>query len=101
MADFMFQLLPDLVELGFDHRRRHVEIMRGGELVEQLALHIGARQAVHFLLDLILHQLFQLVEAFEAQRLGELVVDLRFGGNLDFLHRDGEFGLGSFQIGTG
>src|SRR3546814_3166133 len=47
MARFMLELLPDLGELGLDHRRRHFEIMARGELVEQLALHIGARSEEH------------------------------------------------------
>jgi hypothetical protein len=75
MRGLMLQLAPDLVELGVDHRRRHREIVAGGELVEQLALHVGAGEAVELLLDLALEQAAQLLEAVEAERLGEIVVD--------------------------
>ena len=38
-----FDLAPDLVELGFDHARRQIEIVRVVELVEQRALGLRAR----------------------------------------------------------
>ena len=74
MARLVLELVPDLVELGLDHRFRHREIVRGGELVEQLPLHMGAGEAVQLLLDLALQQVAQLVDALEAHRLGEIVV---------------------------
>ena len=78
----MLELLPDLRELGLDHRRRHREIVALGELVEQLALHVRAGEAVELLLDLALDQLLELVEPGQAQRLGELVVDRALGRDL-------------------
>ena len=50
--------------------------MLGGELVEQAALHVRAGQPVQFLLLLVADQAVQLVEALQAERLGEIVVDL-------------------------
>ncbi len=58
--------------------------MARGKLVEQLPLHISARQAVQFLLYLHLHQLFQLVEAFEAEGFGHFIVKLCLGGPAHF-----------------
>src|SRR3546814_12353784 len=43
MARLMEKLLPDLRELRLNHRGRHIEIMGGGKLVEQLALHMRAQ----------------------------------------------------------
>ena len=71
----VLELRPDLAELGVDHRRRHREVVALCELVEQLALHVGARQPVVLLLDLAAQQLLQLIEALETQVLRELVVD--------------------------
>ena len=82
MRRFVLELLPDLVEFGLDHRRRHFKIMPLSELVEQLALHVGAREAVELLLDLTLQQAGELLEAFEAQRRREFVVDLGFARGL-------------------
>ena len=74
---FLLELGPDLFELGIDHALGHLEIVARGQLVEQLALHLGARQAGGFLLELAAQKFLQLVEALEAEVLGELVVDLR------------------------
>ena len=41
--------------------------MRGGQLVEQAALHVRARELVEFLLQLTLHQVPQLINAFKTQ----------------------------------
>ncbi len=71
MRGFMLELLPDLGELGLDHRRRNREIMALGELVEQLALHVRAGEAVELLLDLALEQLLELIEVLEAERRGQ------------------------------
>ncbi len=60
------------------------------ELVEQLALHLGAGQAVGFLLKLAFEKLFQLVEAVEAQCRRKIVIQLGFAFNLHLLHRNGE-----------
>ena len=86
MAGFMLKLLPDLVEFGFHHAGRNVEVVRSRELVEQLALHVGAGQAVMLLLDLALEQILELVETFQTQRLGEVVVELGLVGVQHRLH---------------
>ena len=79
MSRLMLKLGPDLGKFGFDHRRRNVEVVTLCQLVQQFPLHIGAGQAVMLLLDLALHQLAELIDAFEAKRFGELVVGLRLG----------------------
>ena len=50
--------------------------MRGGELIEQLALHVRSGQAVRLLFDLPLHQLAQLVEDVVAGLVREGGLDL-------------------------
>ena len=87
---FLLKLRPNLFKLGLNHRRRNVEIMIGGELVKQLTLHIGAGQAIMFLLDLNLHQLAQLVDTFKAEHLGKIIIGFRFDGLADFIHNDVE-----------
>ena len=82
MARLVAKLGHDVLIFGIDHRRRNVEIMVGGELVEQAALHVGARQAVQLLLLLVAEQALQLVEVVEAELLGEFVVDLGLAGGL-------------------
>ena len=64
--------------------------MVGGELVEQAALHVGAGQAVEFLLLLVAEQALQLLEVVEAELLGELVVELGLAGGLHRLDLDVE-----------
>ena len=86
----MLQLTPDLVELGIDHRRRHIEIVAPRKLVEQLALHVGAGEAVMLLLDLPLEQPAQLLQALESQVLRQLLVDRRLAGGLHRLDGDVE-----------
>src|SRR3546814_18973411 len=89
-SDLMLELCPDLLELGLDHRRRHREIVAGGELIEQLALHVRAREAIVLLLDLALEQPLQLIEALEPERGREFLVDHRILGGahgLDFQDR--------------
>ncbi len=98
VSGFMLELLPDLGELGLDHRRRNREVMTIGEMVEQLALHVGASEAVELLLDLALDQLLELVEALQAKLLGELVVDHGVGRNLHFGDGDGEHGVLAGQV---
>jgi hypothetical protein len=49
----------------------------GGELIEQLALHVGASEAVQLLLDLTLQEAAKLFHAFKAERLGEVVIGLQ------------------------
>ena len=72
--------------------------MGGGELVEQLALHVGAGEAVQLLLELALQQLAQLVDALEAHRLGEVVVGLDRRGDLDLVDGDVELGRAALEI---
>ena len=50
LGRFLLKLRPDLLELGIDHAFGHVEIVSGGQRVEKLALHLGAREAGGFLL---------------------------------------------------
>ena len=83
LRGFLLELLPDLAEFRFDHARRHFKIVAGGELVEQLALHMGTGQAVQLLFDLPLEQFGQLVDTFETHGLGHFVVGL---GDLGFLY---------------
>ena len=85
VACLMLKLLPDLVEFGFDHRWRHLEIVRRGKLVEQAALHVRTGQPVQFLLDLALEQPAKLLKTFKAQGLREFVVGLDFLRNADIV----------------
>jgi hypothetical protein len=48
----------------------------GGKLVKQRALHLGAGEARGFLLKLAAQQAAQLLERFETERLGEIIVAL-------------------------
>ena len=98
LAGFVLELLPDLAELGLDHRGRHVEIVRRGELVEQLALHLRAGQTGGLLLELAAQQALELLEAFEAQVLGEIVVDLGFARHLHRVDGDVEGGVLALEV---
>jgi hypothetical protein len=64
--------------------------MIGGELIEQLALHVGAGEAAKLLLDLALDQFAQLIDSLEAKALGKIVVDRRILGHLHRLDDDVE-----------
>ena len=79
MARFVAKLVHDVLEFGVDHRLRHRKVVPRGKLVEQLALHVGAREAVQFLLLLVADEAAQLLEALEPERLGEILVDLALG----------------------
>ena len=57
--------------------------MAGRQLIEQLALHMGAGEAVQFLFDLPLEQFGELIDSFQAHGFGHFVVSLGF---LRFLH---------------
>ena len=85
---FLFQLCPNLFKLGFDHRWRHFKAMFRSQLIEQLTFHIGARQTVKLLLNLTLHQLAQLIDAFQPKSFGERVIGLCFNRLFDFANRD-------------
>ena len=85
---FLLQLCPNLFEFRFNHRRWHVEVMTGGKLIQQLALHISARQAVMLLLNLNLHQFAQFVYAVQAEHLGKIVIRLSFNGLAHFVDDD-------------
>ena len=82
MARFVRSCAEDVLILGLDHRFRHREIVARGELVEQLALHVRAGEAVELLLELAADQALELLEVVEAERLGELLVDLGLAGGL-------------------
>ena len=82
----LLDLLPDRVELAVDHRRRHVEAVPVGQLVEQLALGALAGQALVVLADLVAHPLLQRVQVFLAELLRQLVVDLDRFGLAQLLH---------------
>ena len=66
------------------------KLVRLLELVEQLALQLRARGVGVLAADLRADELLQLRDAFGAERLGEVVVDLGPHGRGHFLHRDGE-----------
>ena len=90
MARLVAKLRHDVLELRVDHGFRHDEVVATGQLVKQLALHVGTRQAVQFLRLLVADQALQLVEVLQAERLCELLVDgaRRFGP--DRFHGCGE-----------
>ena len=67
--------------------------MASGQLIEQRALHRRAREAGGFLLELALDQAAQLVDAFEAERLGEIVVRDEIGSVLHRLDDASELGV--------
>ena len=67
---------PDVVELLLDHLRRQLEGVHGIELVEQLALDLLAGLHAIAGLDLLADRVAELVEQFEAEPLGEFVIDL-------------------------
>ena len=98
MACFVPELRQDVLIFGFEHRFRHLEVVPGGELVEQLALHVGAGEAVELLLDLAADEAFQLVEVVKTERLGELLVDLGRAGSLHTLDRHVEDCVLALQI---
>ena len=99
VAGLVAQLLHDLGIFGLDHRARHLEIMRRSELVEQAALHVGAGQPVQFLLLLVADQVGQLLEAFQPEILGEILVDLGRRCGLDRGHLDVERRRLALQVG--
>jgi hypothetical protein len=77
LAILGLELLPDLLELGLDHRSRHFEVVIGGELVEQLALHLRAGQArpIPARAAPVIRPL-SLSRLSMPERLGEVLVDL-------------------------
>ncbi len=98
VARLMLELLPDLIELGLHHRSGDREVVRRGELIEELALHVGAGEAVQLLLDLATNELAELVDSLEPHRLGESVVGLCLARLLHFVDGDLEGGGAAFQI---
>ena len=62
--------------------------MIGSKLIQQLALHVGACQAVMFLLNLNLHQFTQLVDTVETEHLGEVIIRLGFDWLAHFIDDD-------------
>ena len=67
--------------------------MARSQLIEQLALHLGAGEAGSLLLKLRLHDLAQLFKAVEPEALGEILVERGFGFDLHRLHGDVESGF--------
>src|SRR5690606_6128244 len=100
-GDLGLELLPDLSELRLDHRRRYFEVMRRRERVEQLALHLRTGQPGGLLLELRADEFLELIEAFQPERLGEVLVDLGLPFDLDRFDGDVEFGLLSAVLGDG
>ena len=106
---FLLELRPDLLELGIDHGRGDFEAVARSKLIEQRALHLGAGHAGGLLLELRLHDLLELLKAVETEALGEILVDLGFGFDLQRLHDDIEsrffagevIGLVIFREGDG
>ncbi len=79
-------LRPDLVEFLSDEPLGHLELIAGGERVEQPALDLLARDAGVFGLDALAQRLAQRFQRFDAEALGEFVVDrqrLGLGDRLD------------------
>ena len=100
MTSFVLELAPDLIELGFHHRRRYRKVMRFRQMVEQLAFHIGACEPVQLLLDLTFEQATELLEIFEAQCLGEIIVCNGSLGSLYLLDDKVERRLLTLQVGN-
>ena len=72
--------------------------MTGGQQIEQRALHLGAGQPGGFLLQLAAQQALELVQPFEAERLGEIIVRLGFAGNLHRLDGNVEGGVLALEV---
>ena len=89
---FLLELGPDLLEFGFDHAGGHVEIVIGRQQVEQRALHLGAGLPGAFLLELAAQQALKLVERFETERLGEIIIGSACARDFDGLDGDVESG---------
>ena len=83
----LLDLRPDLVELILGHTRRHLEVMRVRELVEQVALSALPGQPAIFLTELLADRGLQRGEILEAERLGERIVDRHLDALVDFLDR--------------
>ena len=91
--EIVLELLPDAVELVVDERRRQLELVCRIQLIEQLALQLHARDAWSYSrLICAGHSSSKLLEAFGAERLGELVVDLGLHRRCNLLHLDVELG---------
>jgi hypothetical protein len=82
VARLVAQLGHDVGIFRLDHRRRHVEVMIGCQLVEQPPLHVRPGQPVQLLLLLVAQQPLQLLKVVEAELLGEVIIDLGFAGGL-------------------
>ena len=72
--------------------------MAGSQGIEQLALHLRTGETGSLLFQLAAEQFLELVEAVDAELLGEFVVDLRFGLDLHLLHLDIELGFLALQV---
>ena len=101
VARLVAELVEDVLIFGLDHRFRHREIVPLGELVEQLALHVRAGQPVQLLLDAGRGSGPSAARGLEAERLGELVVDLGLAGGLHRLHLTAKIASLPFRFSTG
>ncbi len=97
---FGFQGFPNLLEFGFYHRFRHIEIMARCQRVEQLALEIGARQAAQLRIQLIFQNFLECVQAIKAKALGKLIVQRRLGWNFHAGHGHMKLRILAREIGS-
>ncbi len=88
MAGFVAKLGHDILKLRIHHRRRDIEVVVGGKLIEQAALHMGAGQAVQFLLELFADHALELLEILQSESLCEFVVNHGLAGGLYFSDLD-------------
>ena len=72
--------------------------MPGRQQVEQLTLHLRTGQSCNFLFELATQQSAQLFDAFQAQRLGKIIVGHEFTRDFDGLDRNVERGGLTFQV---
>ena len=87
------KLMRDLAGLGLDQHVRQIELHQPVELVQQGALHHRAAGALVFGFQTLGDLLFQLVQRFGTEALGQLVVDLGIDRLLDRLDGGREDGI--------
>ncbi len=90
--------LPDLGELALDHAFRDRKVGALGQSVEQLALQPHPAELVVFALHALGNRLAHLVEALEAELLGQLVIERRDQRAAQLLRRDLELRLFAGQL---
>ncbi len=92
VLDGMRHFAPDILEFGLDHFRRQVELVLGVQLVEEVTLDLHARLLGVLALETLAQRLFQAVETFQAQTLGQLVINLGVLRRFEPLHGDFKHG---------